>query len=80
MKVPQLLSMFAALSVATISPHSPKFIQPERVHVKRSRPAEDEDDYWLRKGLKKFRYDDEFIWARDKPNADRKARNKGLIN
>lgn len=80
MKAPQLLAMFAALSVATISPHPPKFIQPERIQIKRSRSAEDEDEYWERKGLKRFQYGDEFIWARDQKNADRKARNKGLIN
>lgn len=31
------------------------------------------------KGLKEFNYPDGTIWARDKKNADRKARNKGWI-
>jgi hypothetical protein len=34
----------------------------------------------IKRGLKPFKYGLEIIWSRDQKNADRKARNKGLIN
>lgn len=79
MKTIGLLSMFAALSVASFAQDAPKFIYPASTQIKRERSEEEEDEYWLRKGLKKFTYNNTVIWARDKKNADRKARNKGLI-
>lgn len=38
-----------------------------------------EDEIAERKGLKKFFYDENYVWALNQKNADRKARNLGFI-
>lgn len=44
---------------------------------KERRRLEKEEEYNLSIGLEKFWYGDDFVWARNQKNADRKAKNKG---
>lgn len=52
----------------------------EDLRLERERKAKAaEIEQNLAKGLKKFIYGSNVIWARDEKNADRKAKNKGYL-
>ena len=51
----------------------------ETKEEKKERLLKFEEEKKLKRGLKKFFYGEKFVWAINKKNADRKAKNKGLI-
>jgi hypothetical protein len=77
-----LLGMATAMGggfmvIPTPSKRQPKFLTPEE--RKRQREKNEEKINKAR-GLTRFHYgDDRYLWARDRKNADRKAKNKGWL-
>ena len=73
------MSKFKSLAILStmiaLSGNSPYSERIEKEPKKRL----SEDEIAERKGLKKFFYDDNYVWALNQKNADRKARNLGFV-
>lgn len=74
----KLLSYFITIEKRNFNQIDTKESQPN-LTSKNLTEKEKQDFIKIRKGLRKFYYGDNFVWARDKKNADRKAVNAGYI-
>jgi len=77
------LGLITGLYVAAaLSQHEGNPFNPEMPKKKNKRPVkvnpELKDQDFTGKGLKKFYYGDQFIWAINKKNADKKAKKLGI--
>ena len=71
-KLKSLAIISAMMALSGSSPYS------ERIEKEPKKQLTD-DEIAERKGLKKFFYGENYVWALNQKNADRKARNLGFV-
>jgi hypothetical protein len=79
-KIQTLLAVYAAMGGVSAANELYKKPKPKPKLKSNPEPIEiDEDKLNKAKGLNKFYYGSEYVWALNQKSADKKARKKGII-